>query len=220
MLGNRAALWECILALTKLGAVMIPSTTLLTPADIARPRRARQRRARHRASRRRPDSFADIAGDFTRIAVGDRGRRMAPLRRFPDRRRATSRRTDRRRPTDPLFLYFTSGTTAQPKLVEHTHVSYPIGHLSTMYWLASAARRRAPQHLVAGLGEARMEQRLRAVERRGDRADPQRRALLGDAPARHADAMRGHQPLRAADGVADAHPGGPERVAARRCARC
>ncbi|MFI5068469.1 MAG: AMP-binding protein, partial [Streptosporangiales bacterium] len=31
--------------------------------------------------------------------------------------------------------YFTSGTTAQPKLVEHTHASYPAGHLSTMYWI-------------------------------------------------------------------------------------
>ena len=37
--------------------------------------------------------------------------------------------------TDPMLLYFTSGTTALPKLVEHTHVSYPIGHLSTMYWM-------------------------------------------------------------------------------------
>src|SRR5262249_53079355 len=36
---------------------------------------------------------------------------------------------------DLLFLYFTSGTTALPKLVAHTHASYPIGHLSTMYWL-------------------------------------------------------------------------------------
>jgi acetyl-CoA synthetase len=34
-----------------------------------------------------------------------------------------------------LLLYFTSGTTARPKLVSHTHASYPIGHLSTMYWL-------------------------------------------------------------------------------------
>jgi acetyl-CoA synthetase len=33
------------------------------------------------------------------------------------------------------LLYFTSGTTAQPKLVEHTHLSYPVGHLSTMYWI-------------------------------------------------------------------------------------
>jgi acetyl-CoA synthetase len=36
---------------------------------------------------------------------------------------------------DPLLLYFTSGTTATPKLVLHSHQSYPVGHLSTMYWL-------------------------------------------------------------------------------------
>src|SRR5690606_28683717 len=36
---------------------------------------------------------------------------------------------------DTFLLYFTSGTTAQPKLVEHTHATYPAGHLSTMYWI-------------------------------------------------------------------------------------
>ena len=36
---------------------------------------------------------------------------------------------------DPLFLYFTSGTTSKPKLVLHSHQSYPVGHLSTMYWI-------------------------------------------------------------------------------------
>ncbi len=35
---------------------------------------------------------------------------------------------------DPLFLFFTSGTTAKPKLVTHTHI-YPVGHLTTMYWI-------------------------------------------------------------------------------------
>ncbi len=38
-------------------------------------------------------------------------------------------------PGDPLLFYFTSGTTSRPKLVEHTQVSYPVGHLSTMYWI-------------------------------------------------------------------------------------
>ena len=33
------------------------------------------------------------------------------------------------------MLYFTSGTTAKPKLVLHSHRSYPVGHLSTMYAL-------------------------------------------------------------------------------------
>ena len=39
------------------------------------------------------------------------------------------------RADDPLLLYFTSGTTARPKLALHSHASYPIGHLSTMYGL-------------------------------------------------------------------------------------
>ena len=36
-----------------------------------------------------------------------------------------SSRTARRAPTIPLLLYFTSGTTARPKLVLHSHASYP-----------------------------------------------------------------------------------------------
>ena len=36
---------------------------------------------------------------------------------------------------DPMQLYFTSGTTSKPKLVMHTQVTYPVGHLSTMYWI-------------------------------------------------------------------------------------
>jgi len=39
------------------------------------------------------------------------------------------------RANDLMQLYFTSGTTSKPKLVMHSHVTYPIGHLSTMYWI-------------------------------------------------------------------------------------
>ncbi len=35
---------------------------------------------------------------------------------------------------DPLFLCFTSGTTSRPKTVAYTHSSYPVGHLSGMFW--------------------------------------------------------------------------------------
>jgi len=39
------------------------------------------------------------------------------------------------RSSDPLFLFFTSGTTGLPKIVTHTHTSYPIGHLTTSAWV-------------------------------------------------------------------------------------
>ncbi len=38
-------------------------------------------------------------------------------------------------PDDPLFLFFTSGTTGMPKVVTHTHLSYPLGHLTTASWI-------------------------------------------------------------------------------------
>jgi len=39
------------------------------------------------------------------------------------------------KPGDPLFLFFTSGTTGMPKVVTHTHLSYPLGHMTTASWI-------------------------------------------------------------------------------------
>jgi acetyl-CoA synthetase len=133
MLGNCAPLWECLLALTKLGAVIIPASTLLTPADIV-DRVERGRIAHVIAESELAGRFTGIGGAFTRIAVGNA---LDGWLRYDDFMTAGSAFAPDG-PTaadDPLLLYFTSGTTAQPKLVEHTHASYPIGHLSTMYWL-------------------------------------------------------------------------------------
>jgi acetyl-CoA synthetase len=133
VLGNQVELWEVTLAAMKLGAVIIPATTLLTEADLA----DRVGRAHAGAVIVRDDVAPRVdalSGDFAKIVVG--------TEREGWHHYAESARVDDEfapdGPTlasDPLLVYFTSGTTALPKMVEHTHASYPIGHLSTMYWI-------------------------------------------------------------------------------------
>jgi acetyl-CoA synthetase len=133
MLGNEAALWDTLLAAFKLGAVVIPATAMLGPDDLRD--RLERGAVRHVvAGSAHAGKFAELEGDYTRIGVGapvagwysldDAG--AAPADFAPD---------GHTNATDPLLLYFTSGTTARPKLVEHSHQSYPVGHLTTMYWL-------------------------------------------------------------------------------------
>jgi len=137
MLGNQVELWETILAAMKLGAVLIPATTLLGPADVRD--RIERGGARHVvAASTVTGAFAGIGEDCTRIAVGaaDGGTPDGWLP-YTDVYGAPGEFTADAptRAADPLLWYFTSGTTAEPKLVEHTHASYPVGHLSTMYWI-------------------------------------------------------------------------------------
>ncbi|WP_119727186.1 AMP-binding protein [Thermomonospora amylolytica] len=133
MLANQVELWETTLAAMKLGAVVIPATILLTPDDLRD--RVERGAARHVVvAAEHTGKFADVAGDYTRIAVGGQ---VEGWLSYADAYSADTAFTPDRptRASDPLLLYFTSGTTARPKLVEHTHASYPVGHLSTMYWI-------------------------------------------------------------------------------------
>jgi acetyl-CoA synthetase len=132
MLGNQVELWDTILAVMKLGAVLIPATPLLGPAD-ARDRVVRGGARHVVATSAAAAKFEQVEG-VTRIAVGD------PVDGWLSFRDAYGGSGDFTpdavtRASDTLLLYFTSGTTARPKLVEHTHASYPAGHLSTMYWI-------------------------------------------------------------------------------------
>ena len=133
MLGNVVPLWETMLAAIKLGAVVIPATTLLTRDDLA-DRFARGRIRHVIAGVDAAAKFADLPGDYTRIAVGGA---VAGWRRYEDAYDAAAefKPDGETRASDPMLLYFTSGTTAKPKLVLHSHQSYPVGHLSTMYWI-------------------------------------------------------------------------------------
>jgi acetyl-CoA synthetase len=132
MLGNVPALWELTLACMKLGCPIIPTTPLLMPVDL----QDRVERGGARVVITDPtlaDRFEAAAGTALRVLIRDTRPGWHTL--------AESGTRDDFDPaaatlaTDPLFLYFTSGTTAKPKLVVQTHASYPIGHLSTMYWL-------------------------------------------------------------------------------------
>lgn len=133
MLGNQVELWETLLAAMKLGAVVIPATPLLGAADV-RDRVARGGAGHVVAQSGAAERFDGVPAEVTRIAVGDP---VPGWHAFADAydHGADFRPDGVTRAADTLLLYFTSGTTARPKLVEHTHASYPAGHLSTMYWI-------------------------------------------------------------------------------------
>jgi acetyl-CoA synthetase len=136
LLGNVVPLWETMLAAMKLGVVVIPATTLLTPDEL----RDRLDRGRARAVVATQDQVAKFAGlgsdSLVRIVVGATATHDGWL---PFEQAASaSEMFASDGPTnadDPMLLYFTSGTTAKPKLVRHSQRSYPVGHLSTMFWL-------------------------------------------------------------------------------------
>ncbi|WP_166296557.1 AMP-binding protein [Bradyrhizobium sp. 2S1] len=136
LLGNVVPLWETMLAAMKLGVVVIPATTLLTADEL----RDRLDRGRAKAVVATLDQVAKFAGlgtdQLVRIVVGAtqaqdgwlpfEGAAKSPEAFTPD---------GPTKADDPMLLYFTSGTTAKPKLVRHSQRSYPVGHLSTMYWI-------------------------------------------------------------------------------------
>ena len=142
MLGNVVALWETMLATIKLGAVMIPATTLLRAADL----QDRLVRGQVRAvvtDRALASHFDGLSGAPIRISVGGATPGWSDFE--------SSHESDTTfvavapTPADALMLlYFTSGTTAKPKLVAHSQTSYTVGHLSTAYWIGL---RRGDVHL-------------------------------------------------------------------------
>ena len=136
LLGNVVPLWEIMLASIKLGVVVIPATTLLTPDEL----RDRLDRGRAKAVVATQDQVAKFSGlgadQLVRIVVNAPAKQDGwlayeqaaayPETFVPDGPTGAD---------DPMLLYFTSGTTAKPKLVRHSQRSYPVGGLSTMFWL-------------------------------------------------------------------------------------
>ena len=130
MLGNQVELWQTMLAVMKLGAVIMPTTTAVGPAELT----DRMKRGEASFVVCNPvdvTKFDEVPGSYSLLTTDRFGEALA-LPATPVAHPGTA-------PQDRLLLYFTSGTTSRPKLVEHTQVSYPVGHLCTMFWMGLRA---------------------------------------------------------------------------------
>lgn len=133
MLPNRVELWEVMLACIKLGVVMVPTSMLVSGDDLAD--RLERGAIRHIIAQvSEAPKFTELAVGCTRIAVGGAASGWHPYASYKDEPLQFTP-DGATMADDPLLLYFTSGTTSKPKLVLHSHQSYPVGHLSTMYWI-------------------------------------------------------------------------------------
>ena len=131
MLGNQVELWESMLAVMKVGAVILPTTVVLAAHDLAD--RVERGLVKHVIANAADTAKFEGLDGFTRIAVG------GPVDGWLDYGDAASCTAPRPRVAvrsdEPCLVYFTSGTTSRPKMVVHTRTSYPVGHLTTLYWL-------------------------------------------------------------------------------------
>ncbi|AXR73881.1 AMP-binding protein [Auritidibacter ignavus] len=142
MLNNQVELWETMLAGIKLGAVLLPTTVMLSPHDL----QERIDRSEARWVVVNPDNaekFEAVTGEMTVITTGTtRSDTEAQNVAHPRFSYVASFDADIAftpdQPTpadDTVLLYFTSGTTSRAKMVAHSHLSYPVGHFTTVYWI-------------------------------------------------------------------------------------
>lgn len=138
MLNNQVELWESMLACIKAGFVLNPATAMLGTADL-QDRTERAGVSWVIANAEDAAKFQDVSVELTIIQVGDEPDAQEAHRtlRYADSFKASTDfvPTQETSADETLLFYFTSGTTSKAKLVEHTHTSYPVGHLTTMYWI-------------------------------------------------------------------------------------
>jgi acetyl-CoA synthetase/medium-chain acyl-CoA synthetase len=130
--------WEAVLGIMKIGAISMPGTTLLTPKDVAYRMQSAEAVAviTDADGARKVEQVADECPTLRlRIIHGEERDGWVNYTRAVASA-MTGLKRDSTRSDAPMMIYFTSGTVGYPKMVLHTHASYPIGHIITgKYWL-------------------------------------------------------------------------------------
>jgi len=139
MLKQRPETWVCFLALHKIGAVCIPATYQLTPKDIVYRCNCANVRMVLSVDDAELVSYIKTAlpDCNTVIHYGIVGNNVCDGA-FDFRKEVATMSDELERipneNSDPMLLYFSSGTTGMPKMILHNY-TYPIGHILTAkYW--------------------------------------------------------------------------------------
>ena len=130
--------WEAVLGIMKIGAISMPGTTLLTSKDVAYRIQAAEAVAvitDEEGALKVEQVTNECPTLRLKIVLGaEREGWVNYARAVPAA--MSSLKPEPTRSDEPMMIYFTSGTVGYPKMVLHTHVSYPIGHIVTgKYWL-------------------------------------------------------------------------------------
>ncbi len=137
MLPNIPEWWEIMLSIMRINAIPIPATTLLTPEDILYRLTATDIKAvitTEKEAQKVEDALRNLPNYEVLLLLI--GKRNGWHDYISEKERADAFEGERTYSHDPALIYFTSGTTGPPKMVLHTHASYPLAHIITgKYWL-------------------------------------------------------------------------------------
>ncbi|KYG67141.1 AMP-dependent synthetase [Bdellovibrio bacteriovorus] len=139
LLENEMSLWEIMLGAMKIGAVLVPASPLLSHQEL-RDRLERESIKAIATNKKHSQKFGLDQSAIIPLLVdahaGESEDKWIPYSEVRNERTSfVHSDAEKTKGSDPLFRYFVSANTVKPKIIEHTHVSYPVGHLSTMFWM-------------------------------------------------------------------------------------
>ncbi|MEK2644139.1 AMP-binding protein [Bdellovibrio sp. BCCA] len=133
LIENDAALWEIMLGAMKVGAVLVPNNPLLSQQEL-KDRLNREKIKMIATTKKHAEKFDVSNSSVISLLVDGELPGWTPYEKCYQESNFFEP-AEKTKATDPLFRYFTSANTVKPKIVEHSYGSFPIGHLSTMYWI-------------------------------------------------------------------------------------